>query len=166
MKFKIITVPLFAAAAVFGLFGCGDSDSEAAAESVSADGVRLIRITGNDQLKFSVNEIKATAGEELRIEFANVGRMPKEAMAHNLVILKPMAEGEVNALAMAASSHPPDYLPDDRSAVLFHTKMLGPDEKETITITAPAEAGEYPYLCTFPGHFAVMKGKLVVSIAE
>lgn len=166
MKFKTIAVPLLAAASAFGLVGCGDSDSEAAAESVSADGVRLIRITGNDQLQFSVNEIKATAGEELRIELANVGRMPKDSMAHNLVILKPMTDGEVNALAMSASSNPPDYLPDDRSAVLFHTKMLGPGEKDTITITVPVEAGEHPYLCTFPGHFAVMKGKLVVNAAE
>ena len=69
----------------------------------------------------------------------------------------------VNALALGASGRPPTYLPEDMSPVLAHTKMLGPGESDMVEVTAPAEAGTYPYLCTFPGHFAIMKGVLVVE---
>ena len=41
--------------------------------------------------------------------------------------------------------------------------MLGPDEKDTVQIIAPTEPGSYPYLCTFPGHFTLMKGQLIVK---
>lgn len=149
------------------LASCDKSgDAPAAADTVGADGIRTIAITGNDQLQYNINEITAEPGEKLRIELTNIGRMPKQSMAHNWVLLKKMPDDEANAFAMAAASKPPEYLPDDQSAVLFHTKMLGPGETDTIEIVVPDEAGDYPYLCTFPGHFAVMRGKLRVSDTE
>ncbi|MDQ5977348.1 MAG: hypothetical protein QG602_320, partial [Verrucomicrobiota bacterium] len=45
-----------------------------------------------------------------------------------------------------------------------HTKLLGPKQSEEIVFTAPAEAGEYPFICSFPAHFiAGMKGVMVVK---
>jgi len=155
-------------ATALSLSACGDSststsDSAKSTEQTSADGVRTIRVTGNDQLQFNVKEIRAKAGEKLKIEFKNIGRMPKQTMSHNWVLLKKMDDSEVHAFGMAASTKQPDYLPDDRSAILYHTKLLGPGETDVITITAPDEPGNYPFLCTFPGHFAMMKGHLIVQ---
>lgn len=154
-------------AAVLALASCKNSDDSSSAETdtVGADGVRTIHITGNDQLQYNINEITATAGEMLRIEMTNIGKMPKQAMAHNWLLLEKMSEEEANAFGMAAASKPPEYLPDDMSAVLFHTEMLGPGETDTIEIVVPEEAGEYIYLCTFPGHFVTMRGKLIVTSA-
>jgi azurin len=145
---------------------CRKSDSSAStgsAESVGADGVRLIKVTGNDQLQFNLKEIIAAPGEKLNIEMTNIGSMPKQAMAHNWLLLQAITDAEVNALAMAASTRPPEYLPEDQSKILAHTKMLGPKEKDTITITAPATPGSYPFVCSFPGHFTLMRGALVVQ---
>jgi azurin len=65
--------------------------------------------------------------------------------------------------AVAANQAPPEYIPEARKDdMIAHTKLLGPDESETIEFTAPA-AGSYDYLCTFPGHFAIMKGKMIVE---
>ena len=148
-------------------FGCSKSEPKTAASApaaeASAASARAIEITGNDAMMFSVTEIVAKPGETLRVTFRNVGKMPKQAMSHNWVLLKPMSEGEVNAFGLAASSKAPAYLPEDRSAVLAHTKMLGGGESDQIEVKVPATPGVYPFVCTFPGHFAIMKGRLVVQ---
>lgn len=129
----------------------------------AADAPREIAITANDSMQFNVREITARPGEALRVKFSNVGTFPKQAMGHNWVLLQPMTEAAFNAFAQACASKAPDYLPADRSAVLAHTKILGGGETDTINLTAPAQPGTYPFLCTFPGHFAMMRGKLVVQ---
>lgn len=147
--------------AVFLLAACGKS--EPAHDHGAADGPRLVRITGNDQMRFSLSEIKVAPGEEFRLMFMNVGRMPKETMGHNWVLFKQMPESDLNRLAMEAAGNSPGYLPNDRSVILAKTQILGPGQSETITLTAPAEPGEYVFACTFPGHFALMRGKLIVE---
>ncbi|MBP7949145.1 MAG: hypothetical protein KA004_05770 [Verrucomicrobiales bacterium] len=148
------------------LTSCGKKDSGGGAsstESVGADGVRTLKLTGNDALQYNVKEITATPGEKLKIEMTNVGSMPKASMAHNFVLLQAMPDADVQALAMAASTKPTEYLPEDQSKIIAHTKMLGPGESETLTLTAPSAPGSYPYVCTFPGHFTLMRGNLVVK---
>lgn len=125
---------------------------------------RLIEITGNDTMKFSVTEIRAKPGESLTVQLTNVGTMPKFSMGHNWVLLKPSANIEtfVGEAAQAATT---DYVPQNRKPdVLAHTRLLGPKEKDSITFQAPKDAGKYPFLCSFPGHYQVgMKGDLIVE---
>lgn len=157
-------LPLIAASALL-LSGCGKSETPAAPTTAApaADGVRTIAITADDSMKFSVTEIRAKPGEKLRVTLQNVGRMPKQAMGHNWVLLTPRDDSAVLAFAASAAGKMPEYLPDDRSAVLAHTKILGGGESDSIEVTAPAEPGSYPFLCTFPGHAALMKGRLIVA---
>lgn len=159
---KTRTLPLLAIATVL-LVACNKPAPTAPAPAVNPADGRAIEITADDTMKYSVTEIRATPGEKLVIVLKNIGRMPKQAMAHNWVLLKPMDDSAAGALAMAASSRLPDYLPADLSAVLAHTKMLGSGESDALKVTAPTEPGTYPYLCTFPGHFALMRGKLIVQ---
>ncbi|AOS43321.1 Azurin precursor [Lacunisphaera limnophila] len=141
--------------------GCGKSEAPAPS-AAPADGVRTIEITANDTMKFNLTEIRAQPGEKLRVALTNLGRMPKQAMGHNWVLLTPRDDAAVLAFAASAAARMPDYLPDDKSAVLAHTRILGGGESDTIEFTVPAQPGEYPFLCTFPGHAALMKGKLIV----
>lgn len=146
------------------LAGCGKSDAPApSAAGAPADGVRTVEITANDAMKYSLTEIRARPGEKIRVALTNMGRMPKQAMGHNWVLLTPRDDAAVLAFAASAAAKMPDYLPDDRSAVLAHTKILGGGETDTIEFTVPAAPGEYPFLCSFPGHAALMKGKLIVA---
>ena len=124
-----------------------------------------ITITGNDLMQFDIKEFSVTAGEKVELEFKNIGKMPKIAMGHNLVLLKKgvsaLAFGQ-KVLCMGASAT--NALPEaSMGDVLAATKLLGPDESDTITFTAPSEAGKYDYLCTFPGHFAMMRGTMTVK---
>jgi azurin len=136
-----------------------------AAEPISVEnGVKVVHLTGNDMMKFNLATIEAAPGEALRVELKNIGKMPKQAMAHNFILVQPMPDTELNAIGIAASMAAPKYLPKDMSKVIAHTtKMLGPGESETIDFKAPTEPGAYPYICTFPGHFATMRGKLIVK---
>ena len=54
------------------------------------------------------------------------------------------------------------YVPDSAD-ILCHTRVLDPQKKTAIHFTAPAKAGRYPYVCSFPGHWAVMRGVLIVE---
>lgn len=160
-------LPLLLSISALGLSGCGGSpaDENAAAPSaVAANGARTIKLSADDAMRFSATQLEARPGELLRIVFTNTGRVPKQAMAHNWVLLKPASDTEINAFGMAAATALPDYIPAAQAGqVLAHTKILGPGETDTVEFTAPETPGAYPFLCTFPGHFAMMKGQLLVK---
>ena len=100
----------------------------------------------------------------VKVTLTNVGTQPK---AGDGAQLDAAAEGRRRGrLRQAAVPHKDsDYFPAELAGeVLAHTKLLGPRESDTVEFKAPTEPGEYPYLCTFPGHFVSgMKGVLVVQ---
>ena len=123
-----------------------------------------ITITGNDAMQFDVKSFEAKGEESLRLTFKNIGSMPKIAMGHNLVILKKDISAitfgqKVLASGGSATNPLPKSLLGD---VIASTKLLGPGESEVVIFKAPNETGEYEYVCTFPGHFAMMRGKMIV----
>lgn len=125
---------------------------------------RVIDITGNDQMKFSVVSIAAKPGETLLIRLKSVGTLPKIAMAHNFVLLARGTDATAFANA-AATAYATAYVPPAMKAkVLASTGLAGPGETVEVTVKVPAAPGSYTYLCSFPGHFlAGMKGVLVVK---
>ena len=84
-------------------------------------------------------------------------------MGHNWALFSALPDPDVTKLLMDAMKNGPDYLPTDQSALLAHTRILGGGESDTVVFTAPATPGAYPYFCTFPGHFSMMKGRLIVK---
>lgn len=144
------------------LSSCGDKSDSAspAAQSPAADG--SITIEANDMMKFNLAEITVITGKEVKLTLKHVGKMPKQAMGHNLVILK--SEADVLPFSTASTTAvATDYIPEaHKDKIIAHTKMLGGGESDTIIFTAPAP-GRYPYICSFPGHFAMMRGNLVVT---
>jgi len=125
---------------------------------------RTIEITGGDDMKYNVTEIKAKPGETIKIQLKNVGTLPKMAMAHNVVVVKPTTKlAEFNS-AGAAARETNFIAPAMKGEVVAATELAGPGETVETTFKVPAAAGSYPFMCTFPGHFtAGMKGTLVVQ---
>jgi azurin len=175
-KVRLSAMMFMLTASVFTLTSCGGdkqpaeetttptTPTEAAAPEAPASentNAATIEVEANDQMKFNVSEIKAKAGQEVTIVLKHVGTMPKTAMGHNLVILNQgvdMAAFAKTAIAAKAT----DYVPADSKDVLAHTKLIGGGETTEVTFTAPA-AGQYDFLCSFPGHYAMMKGKFIVE---
>ncbi|WP_040300266.1 azurin [Arcticibacter svalbardensis] len=136
------------------------TQTEATTETPEATISNTIVITASDQMKYDLTEIKVKAGEEVTLTLKNAGTMAKEAMGHNFVLL---AQGaDVAAFATEAMANKAsDYIPTGSKAILVHTKLLGPGESDTITFTVPA--GEYEFICSFPGHYGMMRGKVIAE---
>ena len=130
----------------------------------SPDDIKTVVITANDALKFSVTRIEGQPGQKIRIQFKNVGTMPKEVMGHNWILLKAGADVSTYAATAVAArneNYQPRALADQ---VLASIPLLGPKQTAEVTFEAPTTPGSYPYLCSFPGHFqAGMRGVLIVK---
>jgi azurin len=134
------------------------------ATAVSAKAVKTVTITANEQMKWDVTTIEAKPGEQIHVVLKATGSMPKIAMAHNFVLLKAgVNPQDVSNAAMTARET--DFIPPTmKDKIIASTGLAGGGETVEVTFKAPAKPGTYPYLCTFPGHFAVgMKGDLIVK---
>lgn len=124
---------------------------------------RVVNLTGSDDMRYTPNTIQAKPGERLRIVLKSVSKMPKLAMAHNFVMLKPGFDYAkfANASAMA---RPTFIAPKLKDQVLVASGVAGGGETVTVEFTAPTKPGKYMFMCTFPGHFAAgMTGTLIVK---
>lgn len=125
---------------------------------------RLVELTGNDLMKYSVTAITAKPGELLHVKLKNAGTLPKVAMAHNFILLAKGTDASAFANA-AATASATGYIPAQLKAkILASTALAGPGETVEVTFKAPAAPGDYTFLCSFPGHFlSGMKGVLTVK---
>jgi azurin len=125
---------------------------------------RTVELTATENMKFDKTEITARPGETLHVVLKSVGTMPKMAMAHNFVLLRHGADAAAFASA-AFNARETDFIPPEKKdEVIAATKLAGGGETVDVTFKVPTKPGAYPYLCSFPGHFALgMKGTLVVK---
>jgi azurin len=151
---------LFAAASAAGVV----AQEKKPAAAAPAGSPRTVEIAGGDDMKYSVTTIPAKPGETLRIRLTSKGTLPKIAMAHNVVVLK-LGSKQIDFVNAAATARATDFIPPDmKDQVLAATTLAGPGETVELTLKVPAAAGSYPFVCTFPGHFAAgMRGNIVVK---
>jgi len=139
----------------------GTTESVTEEKSTQDENVVEITITGNDQMQYDLKEMKVKAGQTVRVTLKHIGKMDKNVMGHNWVLLTNGTDvPEFGALAGAAKAT--DYVPAGTDKVIAHTKLLSGGESDTIEFVAPA-AGTYDFICSFPGHYALMKGKFIVE---
>jgi azurin len=125
---------------------------------------RVVTIQVGDNMKFSVTAITAKPGESLKVVLKGIGQLPKVAMGHNFVLLKKDANPKDFVDKSAAARDTEFIAPAAQEQVLAHTRLVGPGETVETTFAAPRQPGDYTYLCSFPGHFALgMKGILTVK---
>jgi len=150
------------------------SDTQANADAARRDGDdeatvdTTVRITGNDQMQYNIDAFTVKPGARVRINFEHVGKQPKSAMGHNVVVTEQGTEPTAFAGECISAGGTPqnDYLPDKesiQSRVIAATEMVGGGESTSVTFTVPSETGDYPFVCTFPAHVASgMKGTMKV----
>jgi uncharacterized cupredoxin-like copper-binding protein len=110
-------------------------------------------------LKYNRTFVTMRAGSRVKWTFSNNDDMP-----HNLVLVKPATANDVGTAAMSLGLKGAEmnYVPKSGS-VLFHTKLTGPGASDVIYFVAPPTPGDYVFMCTVPGHAAVMRGVLRVT---
>jgi len=126
----------------------------------AADKACTLEISGNDMMQYDKKELSVPATcTQVQLTLKHTGKLPKEAMGHNWVLVK---TDDLTAVANAGlgAGVANNYLQQGDKRVIAHTKVVGGGESDTITFstTGMQKGGAYSYLCTFPGHNALMRG--------
>lgn len=147
----------FAAAALIGATALLFSAHAGAVEKTCQ-----LEIAGNDMMQYDKKEL--TVGSEctqVELTLKHTGKLPAQSMGHNWVLLKATDVTAVSAAGMAAGFNG-NYLPQGDKRVLAATKVIGGGQSTSVKFsTSILKKGEsYAFVCTFPGHNALMKGTL------
>jgi len=167
--YKILSLSLL----VF-LMSCGNSKNDKKNEEKESikinrvtedkgeeEGITEVLLTGNDQMRFNLSEIRVDAGDKVKLTLKHIGKLGVEVMGHNFVLLKQDVDtNEFGKKAVDAKDN--NYIPEGTDDVIVHTEMIGGGQQTTIEFDAP-EKGTYEFICSFPGHVALMNGKFIVE---
>lgn len=119
-----------------------------------------------ERMLFTTAEFVVRPRQPVKIVFTN-----PDATDHNLVVVRPGTLAEVGMAANEMAKDPQnansDFVPPSKKDLILHASpMIGPTRKSQVHVLrfhAPTEPGIYPYVCTFPGHWIVMNGVMVVA---
>ena len=119
-----------------------------------------IRIaTVPERMMYDVKELTVKAGKKIKLTFANPDFMP-----HNILLVKPGKTEEIanKALVLGAKGFEVGFVPESPD-ILWASKLLDNGKEQVIEFTAPTTPGDYPYVCSFPGHHIIMRGVMKVK---
>ena len=119
-------------------------------------------VESNDAMQFNTKEIVVDAScKQFTVHLKHVGKMAKAAMGHNWVLTKQADMQPVATDGMTAGL-PNNYVKADDARVIAHTKLIGGGESDSVTFDTSklAASEQYAFFCSFPGHWAIMKGTL------
>jgi azurin len=120
-----------------------------------------LEISGNDVMQYDKHELAVPATcKEITVTLHHVGKQPREVMGHDWVLVKTADMDAVDQAGLGAGLAN-DYVAPGDKRVLAHTKVIGGGETTSVTFPSSIlrKGGDYSYLCTFPGHSALMHGK-------
>lgn len=171
---KKLTYSLLAGAALFTIASCSNNNSSTTStestEAVSeqptqpeAAAAVTLNLSAGDDMKYDKDTLRAKPGQEVTVVLQHTGKQDKQSMGHDFVLLKLGAD--YKAFGEGATKAPDrDNLPADlMNQVIAHSEIIGGGETTQVTFTAPSVAGYYPYVCSFPGHYTMMHGVLVIE---
>ena len=122
-----------------------------------------VTIGGNDQMQFDKTSIAVAADcTEVELTLKHTGKLPATAMGHNWVLTK-TADFQPVATAGTSAGAANAYVPKGDARVIASTKLVGGGESTTVKFSTSklTKGGDYTFFCSFPGHWSLMKGKLV-----
>ena len=156
------SMSMFEGTSIGKLFMDNNYNQEEATEAGTSSGnatVVRIKVIKNE-MKYDPKTFSVEAGKPVEIIFEN-----PDFMQHNLLITQIGALQTVGKAADKMASDPngaeKNYVPD-LPEVLFATKLVNPQQSVTLKFTAPTKEGDYPFVCTFPGHWSLMNGTMKV----
>lgn len=125
------------------------------------EGARELIVDAIGGLQYAQTELTAKPGEALSWKLRNTDVMP-----HNLVLVKPGKAQVVGEASFKMLNDPKagdkSYVPDLPEVIAF-IPVINPETEHVLHFRAPEEPGDYPYICTFPGHWQAMRGVLRVK---
>lgn len=132
-----------------------------AGPAAAADKVCKLEISGNDLMQFDKKELKADADcTSIEVTLHHTGKLPAASMGHNWVLTNTADVNGVSNDGLGAGLAA-QYVKAGDKRVIAHTKVVGGGQSDTVKfpVSALKKGGDYTFICTFPGHSALMKGK-------
>jgi azurin len=136
---------------------CGGGNAAPTSAPAAGAAVILDIASKGDELMYDKDALSAPAGSKITLNFKN----NSTALQHNWVLAKPGTQDTVANDGMAAGVGK-NYLKDNDANVIAHLDLVKPGQTASVTFDAPAP-GAYPYFCSFPGHYVLMKGTLTIK---
>jgi azurin len=121
-----------------------------------------ISLLANDDMHFDKDLFKIKSGKKTILRLTNIGSQAGVLMSHNVVILNKGTDIS-NFADEARMSEKDQYIPSAFAAsIIAHTKpvIAGKSDEVEFIIT---QAGVYDFICSYPGHWGTMQGKIVVE---
>ncbi|MBP3983475.1 azurin [Pseudoxanthomonas helianthi] len=136
-----------------------------AASAAQASPNCTIKLKANDAMQFDLKTATVSAScPKINIELVHTGKLPAQAMGHNVVISQTADMNAITAAAIKAGAAA-GYVPKGGAKVIAATPLVGggASTKASFAGSKLKAGGDYSFFCSFPGHSALMKGKLVVT---
>jgi azurin len=153
---RTFTLLMLVAGLAYGVPPIGDTGSSSLAP-------RTVTLTATDQMRFSVATFSVKPGELIRVVLRAVGTQPADRMSHNFILLKSTTDVP-RFIMMASLARQDEYFPRAlKDEVIAATTLVSGGQTTSVTFKAPVRTGEYPYVCSFPGHYnSGMQGSIIV----
>ncbi len=124
-----------------------------------------LEISGNDMIQYDKKQLKIGSDcTEVELTLTHAGKLPAASMGHDWVLVKAedMSAVASDGLAAGAANN---YVKKDDARVIAHTKVVGGGESASVTFATSAlkKGQSYKYMCTFPGHNALMNGDFIIE---
>ena len=123
-----------------------------------------IKIEGSDMMKYDVAEITLdTSCEQTKISLKHAGKLPINAMGHNVVIVEEKNLSKITQQINFSLGVEKGYLPDSED-IIFISAMVGGGETTELEMDMSKldKTKSYVFFCSFPGHWALMRGKIKI----
>ena len=124
-----------------------------------------VKLKGGDNMQLDQKSVTVSAAcKSINFELEHTGKLPVAAMGHNIVVA---TTADTAALAKDAikAGAAANYVPAGDARVLAATKLIGGGQTTSVAIPGSKlkAGGDYTFFCSFPGHSALMRGKVVVT---
>ncbi|HSZ86283.1 MAG TPA: plastocyanin/azurin family copper-binding protein [Puia sp.] len=166
------TIWLYVFVVIFLLSSCGENKNnqpQQPAENIeTVPGIEKMEFTdslkleANENMRFDKELFRVKAGKKICIILKNTSVKSPASMTHNVVVLKNGVDiADFADVAHKAKNE--QYVPSSlNSLIIAHTKMVSGGESDTVAFTMP-QPGVYDFICSFPGHWGTMQGKIVAQ---
>lgn len=124
-----------------------------------------LELSSNDAMQYDRKELRIAADcRNIELRFRHTGRLPAQAMGHNWVLTRTSDARAVDSAGIAAGFRN-NHVPTGDKRVIAASRIIAGGQSITITFSAASlvRGGDYTFFCSFPGHFGIMKGKLIVG---
>ncbi|HEX4375098.1 MAG TPA: plastocyanin/azurin family copper-binding protein, partial [Puia sp.] len=121
-----------------------------------------IKLEANENMRFNNELFRVKAGKKIWLILKNTSARSITSMTHNVVVLKSGVDiADFADVAHKAKNE--QYVPSSlNSLIIAHTKMVSGGESDSVEFTI-LNAGVYDFICSFPGHWGTMQGKIVAQ---